>query len=112
MGAWLSVQEDKGEEMSRAIMLRDLSARVAAHPRIEHAVMSAIRAEMPGVIECILSEMYPGENVQIYAPKKPVSLRRERDSGIRTEYNGHNVKALAKKYGISVSMVFKIVQVK
>jgi Mor family transcriptional regulator len=99
-------------EMSRAIMLRELSHRVAAHPRIEQAVTQAIRAELPGVIECILSEMYPGENVQIYAPKKPVQMRRDRDLGIRTEYNGHNAQALARKYGVSVSMVFKIVRIK
>lgn len=98
--------------MSRAIMLRELSSRVASHPRIEHAVTQAIKAELPGVIELILSEMYPGENVQIYAPKKPVQLRRQRDEGIRMEYNGHNAKALAAKYGISVTQVFRIIKIR
>lgn len=89
--------------------LRDLSHRVSAHPRIEKAVVSAIRAELPIVIESILSEMYPGESVRIYAPKKPVQMRKQRDDAIRIEYNGHNVKALAHKYGISPAQVFRVV---
>lgn len=98
--------------MSQAIMLRDLSSRVASHPRIEQAVTSAIRAELPGVIEMILSEMYPGEDVRIYVPKKPVQLRRERNAALRMEYNGHNIKALVEKYGISARMIFNVIKLK
>lgn len=90
--------------------LRDLSNRIASHPRIETAVMQAIRTELPTVIEMILSEMYPGETVRLYAPKKPVALRRERDAGIRAEFNGRNAKALAEKYRISARMVMNIVR--
>lgn len=90
--------------------LRDLSNRIARHPRIEQAVMGAIRTELPTVIEMILSEMHPGESVRIYAPKKPVALRRERDAAIRAEFNGRNIPALAKKYGISSRMVLNIVK--
>ena len=97
--------------MNRTILLRDLAMRVASHPRIQQAVANAIREEMPDVAEIILSEMYPGEHVQFYSVKKPVN-RRERDLAIRTEYNGHNAKALAKKYGISPRMVFNIIRLR
>ena len=92
--------------------LRILANQISTHPRIESAVMSAIRTELPIVIELILSEMYPGESVRIYAPKKPVQMRRQRDDAIRLEYNGHNVKALGKKYGISPAQIFRVVRLK
>jgi len=98
--------------MSRSVMLRDLSLRVASHPRIEKAVRTAIGAELPHVIEDILSEMYPGEEVKIYSPKKPTHTRRERDEAIRLEFNGSNVKLLAAKYSISASQVHRILQLR
>lgn len=61
-------------------LLETLALRAAAHPRIEQAVLGALRAELPGVIQGLLSEMYPGETVRIYAPKAGGSdVRRERD---------------------------------
>ena len=90
------------------INLRDLSNRIADHPRIETAVMKAIRAELPIVIETILCELYPGETVRIYSPMKPVHMRRQRDEAIRAEYNGRNAKALSKKYGPSPSQICRI----
>jgi Mor family transcriptional regulator len=64
---------------------------------------------LPDVIEGILREQYPGEQVKFYVAKKPGNLRRERDAAIRAEYNGRNARALATKYGISARMVFNIV---
>lgn len=93
-------------------MLRDLSVRVASHPRIEKAVRTAIGAELPYVIEDILSQMYPGEEVKIYSPKNPTHTRRARDEAIRLEFNGSNVKLLASKYCISVSQVHRILQLR
>lgn len=94
---------------AKTLMIRDLATAVASHPRIEQAVMGAIRAELPDVIEAILRDRYPGEQVKLYVAKKPASLRRERDIALRAEYNGHNAPALAKKYGISTRMVFRAV---
>lgn len=94
------------------LMIRDLATAVAAHPRIESAVMGAIKAELPGVIESILRDRYPGEQVRLYVAKKPSTMRRERDAAIRAEYNGHNAKALATKYSISPRMVFNVVGVR
>ena len=90
------------------LMLRDLASAAASHPRIEQAVTAAIRTELPGVIESILREKYPGEQLTIYVAKRSASSRRDRDQAIRAEYNDSNVKALAAKYGMSVRMVFNI----
>jgi Mor family transcriptional regulator len=94
---------------STTLMLRDLATAAASHPKIEQAVNTAIRTVLPDVIESILREQFPGEQVQFYVAKKPATMRRERDSAIRAEYNGRNAKALATKYGISARMVFNIV---
>ena len=96
--------------MNSTLTIRDLATRAAAHPRIEQAVNAALRQELPGVIEGILREMYPGETLRLYVPKRSVTSRGERDRLIRQEYNGRNVKALANRFGLNVRTVFRIVQ--
>lgn len=94
---------------SSTVMLRDLAVAAAGHPRIEQAVNNALRQELPGVIESILRDQYPGETVRIYVAKRSTTSRRDRDIAIRAKYTGHNVKALATEFGISPRMVFNIV---
>lgn len=93
------------------LMLRTLAAacapRIAA--RVEQAVVSTVRAELPTIIEAVLRETYPGETLRLYVSKKPGAMRRLRDDAIRAEYNGRNVTALAKKFEMSPRTVFRIV---
>ena len=64
-------------------LLEDLATRAAAHPRIEQAVLSALRAELPSVIHGLLAEMRAGETLQLYVPKGAGnSERRARDQRI------------------------------
>jgi Mor family transcriptional regulator len=95
---------------AKTIMLRDLAVAAASHPNIERAVTAAIRTVLPDVIEGILRERFPGEQVGIYVSKRPARLRRERDDALRAEFNGRNAPALAKKYGISVMTVWRAVR--
>ena len=95
--------------MNSTLTIRDLATRAAGHPNIEKAVNQALRAELPGVIESILRDMYPGETLRLYVPKRSVTSRGERDRLIRQEYNGRNVKQLATKYGLTPRMVFNVV---
>jgi len=92
-------------------MLRSLAAacapRIAA--KVEAAVLATVRDELPGTIEAVLREQFPGETLRMYIPKKPVTLKRDRNAAIRAQYNGHNVKALSTSFGLSPSMIFKIV---
>lgn len=62
--------------------LRALAQRAAEHPRIEAAVVGAIRAELPGVIELLLAEMAQGETVRLYGRKRSQEKRIERDARI------------------------------
>lgn len=78
--------------------------------KVETAVLATVRAELPGVIADVLREQYPGETLKFYVPKRPVSARRDRDAAIRAAYTGHNCRELAARFGLSVSMVFKIVR--
>lgn len=73
---------DRAGRHQRQSMLRDLAQQAAAHPRIEQAVLGAIRAELPGVIEGLLREMYRGETVRLYVPKRTCDIA-ERNQRIR-----------------------------
>lgn len=72
-----------GKPRSRNTLLRQLATQAASHPRIEAAVIGAIRDVLPGVIEGLLREAYGGETVRIYAARHDVLLadqgRRDRD---------------------------------
>lgn len=93
------------------LTLRDLAAacapRIAA--KVEQVVVATVRAELPAVLEQVLAEQYPGETFKHYAAKRPASMRRERNIAIRAAYNGHNAAALARQFGVSARMIFKIV---
>ena len=93
------------------LMLKTLAAacapRIAA--RVEAAVVSTVRAELPTIIEAVLRETYPGETLRLYVSKKPGAMRRLRDDAIRAKYTGGNVVALSKEFGISARTVFRIV---
>lgn len=93
------------------LMIRDLAASCAREmaPMIEKAVTQIVRDQLPETIKTVLQKQYPGETVRIYSAKKPASIRRDRDAAIRQQYNGHNVKELSARFGLSQSMVFKII---
>lgn len=93
------------------LMIRNLAQACAAElgPHVDQAVSDIVRQRLPTVIEKILRRDYPGETVRLYIPKKPVSLRRDRDVAIRAQYTGHNVKELAHRFGLSQSHIFRIV---
>jgi hypothetical protein len=67
-----------------AAFLRDIASQAAIHPRVESAVIGALRSVLPGVIEEIVREMYPGgERVRFYTPKVGSrSAKAERDRRI------------------------------
>jgi len=92
-------------------MIRNLATACAAElgPHVDQAVAEVVRQRLPATIEKILRRDYAGETLRLYVSKKPVSARRDRDEAIRLQYTGHNVKALSSKFGLSQSMIFKIV---
>jgi hypothetical protein len=48
-----------------------MAEQAAKHPRIEAALMATLRAELPDLMEQLLSEMFRGEKLSLYALKNP-----------------------------------------
>jgi hypothetical protein len=71
-----------GTTRTRHTLLRQLATQAASHPRIEAAVIGAIRDVLPSVIEGLLRDAYGGETVRIYAPRHDV-MRAEQDRQAR-----------------------------
>lgn len=65
----MSLTPTRPAHRERQNLLRNLASQAAAHPRIEAAVLGAIRAELPGVIEGLLREAYGGETVRLYVAR-------------------------------------------
>lgn len=92
------------------LLIRQLAEACAPRiaPAVEAAVVATVRTELPLVIDAVLREMFQGESIKLYISKKPRSVRKMRNDAIRAEYNGNNVKALAKKHGIAPRTVYRI----
>ena len=71
-----------GTGRNRTTLLRHLAAQAASHPRIEAAVIGAIRDVLPSVIEGLLRESFGGETVRIYVARGDVT-RGEQDREAR-----------------------------
>ena len=84
--------------------------RIAA--RIDAAIRQVIRDELPEVVQEVLREQHAGGSLSLYVAKSPGRTRGERNAAIRARYNKHNAKTLAAEFGISESLVFKIVALK
>ena len=93
-------------EMSIRNLAAACAPRIAA--KVEAAVVQSVRAELPGTIEQVLSEMFPGETVRIYIPKKPVTARRDRDVAIRALWTGRNAHLLSTQFHLSPRTIFRI----
>lgn len=94
------------------LTLRELAAACAPKiaAKVEQAVVETVRAELAGVLEQVLAERYPGETFRHYAASRPAAMRRDRNNAIRARYNGRNAAELAREFGVSARMIFKIVQ--
>lgn len=84
----------------------------ACAPRIaglvENVVLETIRRELPGTIESVLREQFPGETVRLYVPKRSSASRRDRDNYIREKYTGRNAAELSAETGLSIKQVHRI----
>lgn len=102
---------------NRHTLLRQLATQAASHPRIEAAVLGAIRAELPGVIEGLLRDAYGGETVRIYAPRHDVlqaeQSRQERDrriAALAAPPSSLSAAAIARQEGITPHRVRQILR--
>lgn len=86
------------------IFIRQLANRVVRHPDFQRAMEEAVGS----VLQTVITADYSGERFSLYAAKRPASFRRERDTTIRTEWNGKNCMELAKRHSLTPRMVRKI----
>ena len=97
---------------SRNTMLRQLAVQAATHPRIEAAVMGAIRAELPGVIEGLLRDSWGGDTLRMYVPKNgsrdDKDARDQRIVAMASPPSSATPHAIAAREGISVRRVQQI----
>ncbi len=98
----------------RQSLLRQLAHQAATHPRIEGAILGALRAELPGVIEELLRQSYGGDTLEIYVASRSSSAAKgERDRRIMAMATGPAALptvAIAQVEGISERRVRQILQ--
>jgi hypothetical protein len=101
-----------GAPRARTTLLRELATQAASHPRIEAAVLGAIRAELPGVIEGLLRDAYGGDTVRIYVPRgasrEDKVARDQRIRALSAAPSSLSPHAIAAREGISVRRVQQI----
>lgn len=83
-------------------LLVQIAERAASHPLIEQAVIGAVRATLPGVIESVMREIHPGDTLRLYVPKTSSADRRARDQRIGAALAaGEPTAVIAKREDIS-----------
>ncbi len=89
--------------------VRKLAERIADRiaPSLAPDESVTLRHQLPALLMDELRNELPE-----FTPKRSVSARRDRDAAIRSQYTGHNCRELSARFGISVSMVFKIVAIR
>ena len=88
------------------LFIRQLAFRVTRHPEFQRAMETAVSS----VLQTVLTEDYAGERFNLYAAKRPASMRRERDQIIRAQYTaGKTCEQLAHIHRISVRHISRIV---
>lgn len=95
--------------------LRDLAVQAAAHPKIEAAVLGALRAELPGVIEGLLRDAYGGETLRMYvakgASRDTKSERDRRIVALGSPPSSMSTAEIAAREGISLRRVQQVLRV-
>jgi hypothetical protein len=86
-----------------------VAARACSHPTMESAVMGAVRATLPGVIETVMRELYSGETLRLYVSKRPTEDRAQRDRRIGAALaSGEAPESVAKRESVSKRHVFRV----
>jgi DNA-binding NarL/FixJ family response regulator len=83
-------------------LIRTLAERAASHPRIEQAVIGAVRMTLPGILEELVRELAAGEQLRIYVPKIKQEHRDERQARIKAALQqGEARSSIAKRENVS-----------
>ena len=86
-----------------ASILVEIATRAASHPNMERAVLGAVRATLPGVIESVMRELHPGDTLRLYVPKTSSVERQERDRRIGAALEaGEASAAICRRENVSL----------
>jgi hypothetical protein len=102
------------EKTKRTGLIREIAERTAVHPSMEAAVVGAVRAALPGVIESVIAQMFPdthGDTIRlsIYRRKKTREHRRARDERILAAISANEaVSTIAARESVSERHVFRV----
>ena len=91
-----------------AELLDDVASKVANMARCVPAVEETEARELGRRVADMLAEDWGGSN--IYIPKNLASRFRRRDAELYRGFTGHNVQALAQKYGLTQQRVYSIIK--
>ena len=101
-----------GNTRTRHTQRHLLATQVASHPRLEAAVMKAIRDVLPSVVDSVLRETYGGETFRSYAPRGPSQLdkveRNRRIKALAAPPSSLTPHAIAALEGVGVRRVQQI----
>ena len=96
----------------RPNMLRHLAERAAGHPRMESAIMGAIRGVLPSILEQLVAEqaqLQGGHVVRLYGRLAPPEQRQQRDQRARALLaSGMSPDLVAVEAGCSVRHAYSI----
>jgi hypothetical protein len=88
-----------------------MAEQAASHPRIEKAILGALRAELPNLIEQMLSQMCGGETLRMYVRKRPAHAKMERNMRIQADAASQIPLAMiAKREDLTLRQVQRIVR--
>lgn len=103
-----------GTGRHRQSLLRQLAHQAAAHPKIEAAVMGAIRAVLPDIMEGLLRDSFPGETVHLYGSRRSgFAQKDERDLriiGMAEAPSSLSPADIASREGLTVRRVQQILK--
>lgn len=88
-------------------LLADLAERIATH-LIEHQIQEEGARAIGDEIAVEMAAYWGGQ--LIYFPKGKFLILSKRDRQIYAEFNGHNVKELARKYDVSEQHIYRIIK--
>jgi hypothetical protein len=90
-------------------LLANLAERCASHPKLEGAVLGAVRQILPGVILSVLREQFPGETIRLYVPKIERETRKDRDARIAQALAaGKSVATIMDELGLPKTTVHRV----
>ncbi|ADU63441.1 MAG: hypothetical protein KUA35_10400 [Pseudodesulfovibrio sp.] len=97
----------EGREIGTELLI-DLAEQIGALARSSFGVSPARAAEFGQDAAAMLADHWGGQHV--YIPKDVATRQRERYHQIYSEFTGSNQHDLARKYGLSVQHVYRILR--